>query len=324
MAVNLFIFNFKNHIMLKLFYKILLLFLAFILVDFLLGLVLDKAIDNSPDGRYYKAQYTIEKSKEDVVIFGSSSAERHYVPSIIEDSLKTTCWNAGRGNQNLPFWISMAEGVLNRYTPKLVILDIEPDYLSWSLSESYEPSAGMLRPFYKEHEEIRPMVNEVSKFEKYFIYSQLYAYNSSYYYLLRPYLVKGLDGKIEDKGWKSLIGHMSPTDASLNIVNSKNSLNEKTVKLFDKFITGFTEKGCPVFISISPNYKRIINNTSTLDYIRKMDNVFLVEYEDHATFINDHNNFKDEGHLNKEAAIKFTSMLTEKMKKMNAKSILNH
>ncbi|WP_117882579.1 hypothetical protein [Aureibaculum luteum] len=308
--------------MFKLFYKLVILFLAFILVDFLLGFTLDSIIDKSPDGRYFKAQYSLESSKEDIMIFGASRAECHIAPSIIEQSLKMTCWNAGRGNQTLPFWISMAEGILKRHTPKLAILDIEADYLSSGLSGSYEPSAGMLRPFYREHKEIRPMINKVSVFEQYFNYSKLYAYNSSYYYLLRPYLIKGLDGKLEDKGWKPVTGQMQPDNSTQTIIDTKRVLNKETVKLFNELISNFTKKGCPVFIVISPRYNEIIKNTSTLDYIRNMKNVYLVNFDDNIIFSKDYRNFRDESHLNKEAAIKFTNVLVEKMIRMNIDSIV--
>jgi hypothetical protein len=313
MAVSLFILNFRTSAMNKLIFKLILLFMAFIICDFLIGLGLDIIRDNSPDGRYYKAQYSLEKGKEDIVIFGASRAEVNIVPYIFEDSLKMTCWNTGRGNQTLPFWICMEQGILNRYTPKIAIVDIEAEYLSSDLSRSFEP-AGLLRPFYHRHKEIRPMINKISFFEQYLIYSNLYAYNSSYYYLMRPYLLKGLDGKKADKGWKSLNGQMSQIVSNPTTINSNKPLNNETVKLFNEFVLNLTIKGCQVFIVISPRFSEKIINTSTIEYIKNMKNVYLISFEDNKLFTENSRFYRDSEHLNMEGAVKLSSLIVKKIR----------
>jgi hypothetical protein len=302
--------------MIRLIKKLTYFFIAFVICDYIMGAGLDFIRDRSPDGRYYKAQYSLEKCKEDIIVFGASRAEVNIVPQIFEDSLKMTCWNTGRGNQTLPFWMCMEAGILNRYVPKIAIVDIEAEFLSADVTGSYV-AAGLLRPFYRKHKEIRPFLNKISLSERYFIYSSLYAYNSSYYYLLRPFILRGLDGKTEDKGWKARPGQMTPSKSNPVTISTSKALNNETIKLFNEFISDLTTKGCKVFIVISPRFNENIIGTSTVEYLLNMKNVSLVNFDDNKIFTDNCSFYRDPDHLNVEGAIKFSTLLVGKVRKVN-------
>lgn len=302
----------------KLFLKLILISISFVIIDYIIGLGLDIIRNNSSDGRYYKAQYSLERCKADIVIFGASRAEVNIVPSIFEDSMKMICWNTGRGGQSLPFWLCMEKGILIRYTPKIAVIDIEPEFLSFDLSYFYEP-VGFLRPFYRSHKEIRFILNNISLFEHFFVYSSLYTYNSSYYYLIRPYLFKNLDGKNTDKGWKPLIGQMTLSTPKPISINTFRKLNNETILLFNEFISNLSTKGCKVFVVISPRYNENVRNTSTIEYIKNMKNAFLCDFEDNKLFIENGRFYRDPDHLNVEGAIKFSNLLVNKIRKLNDK-----
>lgn len=297
----------------KLIKKILILIVLVVLADISLGFLLNKILLNSPDGRYYKANYTLNKAKEEVIIYGSSRAETNYAPHIIEDSLKLSCWNTGRGGQTLPFWYSMQEGVLKRYTPTITILNVEDNFLSGDLNdESYE-RAGFLRPFYYNNPETRPMIERISKSEKFLLNSKLYAYNSSFYYLLRPYLLENLDGKISDKGWKVKSGILKESNKNIKTIQTKEELNDETVKLFDMFISNIKEKGSEIYIVVSPNYGYNIESTSTIEYIKNIKNINFINFGNDSSFYENHLLFNDFEHLNRKGAIKFTEKLSSKI-----------
>jgi len=299
--------------MIRLLQKLILLFIAFVIIDYIIGLGLNIILNNSPDGRYFKALYSLEKSNEDIVIFGASCAETNIVPYVFEDSLKMTCWNSGRGGQLLPFFICIEQGMLNRYVPKIAVIDMGVEDLETDLSEFYE-KAGFLSPFYRKHKEIRPILNKISFFERYFMYSMLYAYNSSYYYLLRPYLFRGLDGKRGDKGWKPRTGQMPKIIPNPVIVNTSKKLNNETVSAFNEFVTGLSAKGCKVFVVIHPVFNEITTNTSTIENIKKMKNVDLLDFDDNKLIAENSLFFRDPGHLNIQGAIKFTTLLVNKIR----------
>jgi hypothetical protein len=300
--------------LIRLLKKLTFLLVGIIILDYFLGAGFDFIRDRSPDGRYYKIQYSLEECKEDIVIFGASRAEVNLVPRVFEDSLVMTCWNTGRGNQTLPFWMCMEEGILNRYTPKMAIIDLEPEYLSTDLNGTFV-TAGLLRPFYRKHKEIRPVLNKISALEKYLNISRLYSYNSSYYYLLRPFIFRGLDGKREDKGWKPRSGEMGQVTTNTVSLNTSKELNIETVKLFNEFVSKLSTRGCKVFIVVSPRFKENIVSTSTIEYLKKMGNVTIFSLEDNKIFTEDSIFYRDPDHLNIQGALKFSGLVASKIKK---------
>ncbi len=299
----------------KLFTKIGLILALLAVVDVLAGVALDKLRDHSPDGRYFKTKYSLEACREDVVVIGSSRGEINYVSQIIEDSLGLTCWNASRGGQGTPYFRAIQEGILTRYAPKVVILNIDDNDLE--TQPNYE-QAGVLRPFYQSHPEIRPILDETSTFEWLLMKSRLYAYNSSFYYLIRPYFIKGLDGKTTDKGWKPRLEKMSAEiGGDLEPEPPKVKLHPEAVALFDTLISKFREKGSQIFLVVSPNFGRTVGASSTIEYLKKTSQerrIPLFIYSNDTAFITKPELFVDPDHLNVEGAEIFTKHLIQQIK----------
>lgn len=287
------------------------------LCDRLAGLVLDWLRDHSPDGRYYKTSYSLKNCKEDLIIIGSSRGEQNYIPKIFEDSLGLGCWNASRGGQGLPYFRAIEEGILDRYTPKVVILNVDENDLV--APPDYE-IAGVLRPYYHSCPSIRPVLNKASSFEWLLMQSRLYEYNSSFYYLLRPYFIEGLDGKTSDKGWKPNSGKLHVEFAKkLEIANEidKDSLNKESVALIETFIKKIRQKGCQLIFVVSPNYGRSSDSSHTIQYLReksRKEDIPLFVYSSDTAFITKPDYFADPDHLNVEGAQLFTKDLVHKIR----------
>ncbi len=298
----------------KLFLRLVGLVIILAVLDQGVGLVLGIIRDHSPDGRYYKAKYTLETAEEDIIIIGSSRGERDYVPYLMEEAFGLSCWNASRGGQGLPYFRAMQEGILNRYKPKLVILNLEVDILEHT---PFYQQMGFMRAFYKKHQEIRPILNKISPNEKWKLSSNIYAYNSSYYYLLRPYLFPGLDGKNSDKGWKPSVGIWEDPGYAFEVVNTAKPLHETAVGELVSLVEGFIAKDIPLIFSIAPNYGERTEMTSSLHYIQdlaKKHDIPLFNFSSDTTFVTTAEYFIDIEHLNVEGAILFTSKLIECMK----------
>lgn len=299
----------------KLFTKIGIILALLAVCDVLAGVALDWLRDHSPDGRYFKTKYSLEACNEDIVVIGSSRGEINYVPQILEDSLGLSCWNAGRGGQGTPYFRAIQEGILARYAPKVVILNVDDNDLE--TRPNYE-HAGVLRPFYQSCPPIRPVLDETSTFEWLLLKSRLYAYNSSFYYLIRPYFVQGLDGKTSDKGWKPRLEKMSAEiGGTLEPEPPKAPLHPASVALFETLVHKFKEKGCQIFFVVSPNFGRSVGNSSAIEYLRqksKENNIPLFVYSNDTAFITKPGYFVDPEHLNVEGAEIFTKNLVRQMK----------
>ncbi len=294
--------------------KLIVLFLILLVFDQALGGLLDVIRDHAPDGRYYKATYSLNACDEDIIILGSSRGESNYAPYLIEDSLKMTCWNASRGGQGLTYFRCMEAGILKRYTPKWLILNIETDILEYPPLEEH---AGFLRPFYHKHPEIRPILNEISWSEPWLMKSRLYAYNSSFYYLMRPYLIKGLDGKSTDQGWKPLEQVLSDSHKeAIDIIDTNLPLNTDAVRGFEAFTHKILQTDCQLIFVVSPNYGEQVKRSSSLQYIKtfaEKNSIPLFDFSADPFLTTHPENFNDVQHLNRQGAIYFTNQLIAKL-----------
>lgn len=301
----------------KLIFKICFILAILALCDRLAGLALDWFRDHSPDGRYYKTSYSLKTCKEELIIIGSSRGEQNYVPKIFEDSLGLACWNASRGGQGLPYFRAIEEGILDRYTPKVVILNVDENDLA--SPPDYE-IAGILKPYYHSCPPIRPVLNKASNFEWLLMQSRLYEYNSSFYYLLRPYFIRGLDGETSDKGWKPNWGNIKAEltkKKEIEMETNKDSLNKEAVGLLETFVNKIRQRGCRLIFVVSPNYGRNSELSLTVKYLReksKKDNIPLFVYSSDTSFITNPDYFADPDHLNVTGAEIFTRDLVHKIK----------
>jgi hypothetical protein len=299
----------------KYLFRFFLLAVTLIISDVFGGILLTKILDSSPDGRYFKTIYTLDKSKEEIIVFGSSRAEANYVPAVFDQILEKKTWNAGRGGQGLPFWYSLFLGMKGRHIPEIAIINVENDFLrEGDNTESFE-RAGFLRPFYKTHPPLQKIINQISSAEPYLIKSDFYAFNSSYYYLIRPYFFKGVDGKIEDKGWKPLTGKMKINNLEIKSINDPHhKIDMEMEKMFLDFVGELTKKGCKVFVCISPDFGRKVIETSTINYLRSINEIKLIDYSAVEEFIVNPDLYKDKDHLNFNGAKKYSEAIANEIK----------
>ena len=66
----------------------------------------------------------IIRTKYDAYIFGASRASHHYDPSIIEDKLGLSCFNAGDDGKNATYQLGILQMLLKKHTPKLIVYEI--------------------------------------------------------------------------------------------------------------------------------------------------------------------------------------------------------
>ncbi len=302
--------------------KIVLLLLALNLVDFSIGFMLDFLRDHAPDGRYQKATYTLQKSNEDVLVLGSSKGESNFIPAVIDSSLGLTCWNASRGGQGLPYFQAVTQSVLSRHTPKLVLLNLEVDILSTPVE--YE-EAGFLRPYYTEVEPVRDVLNNISEMAWIYNRSRLYQYNSSFYYLLRPYLLHGLDGEIDQQGWKPRSGVITKPfkrDHLESLIDSKSLLPE-AVEILESITRNYKEHGSSLCFVISPDYGEITKYSASREKIlaiAKKNSIPVFDFSNKPDYASDEAIFVDIQHLNKEGALKFTSDILSQVRSAMTKN----
>ena len=292
-----------------------LLLLGFVYVlDLLVGNVLRYFYFKEEAGREYRATYAMEKTKADVLIFGASRAYRSYVPDIIEDSLKLSCYNTGMHGQSILYSYATLKVILKRYTPKVIILDLVPDELKIS-QDSYDRLAFLL-PYYKEHKEIRPIINLKSPFEKYKLLSSIYPFNSELIVIAGGNLNFIKKGYVDMKGYKPETGvYNRPIET---ITPQPYPVDSVKISYYRSFIRECQQAGIKLFIVYAPTFVKYTETDYTVSVIKqiaKEENAWFADYTNHPYFISHPELFSDHVHLNGSGAETFTPMIMHEIKK---------
>lgn len=92
-------------------------------LDFVLGKAAEHYFFKTYDGDTGGAVNGLLAKKSDVVVFGSSRAESHYVPDVLSASWGVSAFNAGFKGSNIIYDYGVLQLVLEAYAPKLIIYD---------------------------------------------------------------------------------------------------------------------------------------------------------------------------------------------------------
>lgn len=300
-----------------------------LVLDRIIGYGLKTVYFNQKAGQFSQTTYAIDSASQDVMVFGSSRAVRHYSTPILSKGLGLSCYNSGRDGQMIPYSTAVEEVTLNRHKPKLIILDINPWELAVNPSK-YE-KLTILLPYGTKHPELVDYISEVSTFERYKLVSWVYPYNSSIFILATNALF-ARSVKKDENGYLPLDGVMTPAYLAeykakmearyQKIKVKKEEAEPKGVAYFKRFLDNTAKYNIKTMVVISPT---ILNNPFQLDnqtlerglvedIAKKYPNVTFVDYSKDARFNYHPEKFSDEFHLNRYGSEEFTTSLVAYIK----------
>ncbi|MFT4643726.1 MAG: hypothetical protein ACI8ZX_000119 [Planctomycetota bacterium] len=296
-------------------------FILFVfLIDVLAGKIFfqleNKALKNSPFAMV--SEYTMWEVDKEVILIGASETTHGLVPSVLQDSLDMSVYNCGKDGYRFHYQSSMIDGILKRYSPKLIIWSVSSSFLSRP-SENDIDRLSNLNVFYHNNDYIKRIINNnKGPYENYKLNSQLYTYNSR----LMPYLYKIIsnDYSFEKGGFAPLInkGNVYPEKQYSNI---EDNLDNEVAELFTITLEKLKAAGTKVVLLFPPRLQ-ISNFKSTTQYnelkriAEKFDTPIIDKFYNHKDFINDSTMFKDIGHLNKTGAHKFSGLISSELKNL--------
>ena len=275
--------------------KIFVFILCLILLDFLVGKALEHFYFTQKSGKLHNVTIALEQQTCEVLIFGSSRAMHHYDPEIITDTLGLSCYNIGYDGQSIMYCNGVLDVILERYTPKMIVLDINP--------MDFEETAGaydllyVLNPYAKRHPVLWNTLSLKTTAEKIKHLSSIYPYNS----MILRIAAGNIPGKrkdTSDNGFTAQEGTWP--DIAKSEFYPAVTLDMNKIDAFNSFCLKCSENNIKLYVVVSPMYKLVENTSSTIDYLIQKcstSNILFIDY----TSVNKYANnayFLDPDHLN--------------------------
>jgi hypothetical protein len=303
----------------KMFFIRLFVFISIIcLLDFTIGSILNYYYFKQLSGYEYRSIYSFEKTKAEILIFGSSTANSHYYPPIFEKRLSMSCYNTGRDGTSIYYDYAVLRSVLKRYTPKIIILDFNSNY---DKSQGSYDRISALLPFYQKHPEIHDIVNLKSSWENIKLLLKIYPYNSLVFSILAGNSELNRQRTLDIKGfmqsskvWNEPIKTVSQ--------RSYHDLDSTKVKIYESFIRECVASNIRLYVVCSPSYFKynsLPNDILMGKQIAEKYNIDFFNYLQDTALINHNKYFQDPYHMNTEGAKIFTNMVINLIMRDNKK-----
>jgi hypothetical protein len=283
----------------------------FSVVDLVVGYGIKTINEGVEKGDYGRNNYIMkEMTGKDILVFGSSRAIHHYDPHILSDSLGLSCFNCGEDGMGIILSYSRLKAVLKRYTPKVVVYDIE---ISYDLAKDDNARyLGKLNLFYPDYD-LEQVYNDVSTTEKYKMISHLYRYNSQ----LVDIFIQRISSYPEyarDATFFPLMGklnYMPETPRSCEI-----EVDSLKVKYLNMFISKCEDNKIKLFFTVSPKF--LIQHDCELSILKRISaqrHIQLLSHYNDTTFTLHKELFVDPVHLNSEGSCQYTKVISSEIKK---------
>lgn len=279
-------------------------------MDLITGNALRHFYFKSGYGSNYHLTYSMDSTRADVIILGSSRAHEHYVSNIIENNLNLTCFNTGMDGNYLLNSYAVYKSIVKRYTPQIVLMDIDPGEL-FAGSGGYDELVSLL-PYYKEKKEIRSIINLRSRFERIKVISNIYPFNSTLLTIIQGVLKK--ESINELKGFLPLYGNLPDTTISYKQEEGKD-IDAIKMKVLEEIASDCKAKHIQLILIQSPRYATVDQKKSILlmKNLEIRQNVEFWNYVNDTMFLKPEY-FKDVLHLNDVGANRFTQTISERLR----------
>jgi hypothetical protein len=287
-----------------------------LIIDFFLGTIAQYLFFKQSSGKYARITYSLEKANEDILIFGNSHANRHYIPAIFQEKLNLSCYNAGVQGQEILFHSTIEEIITNRTKPKIIILNIDKDKL-FKAPDSYDRLSDLYPYYSKYSNSIKPTLKLISQFEYLKMSLKSYRYNSTIVHIVKYFL----NPQLTQSGYIPLSGKMTqsvvPAHSSIN--NQKNEpLNENIdinfVNALNRFIQIAKRNDINLIFVASPTINGLNASYKSGELFKEIiekNSINFIDFSNDARFIGKYELFHDESHLNNEGARLFSELLSD-------------
>lgn len=298
----------------KLILHIFIFFAIVFVVDFLFGCGCRYLNSHSKGGDTKSLYHIAKECNEDVIIFGSSRAVHHYVPDILSDSLGLSVFNGGKNGNGILFLYSCLNMIIERYTPKMIIYDISGYDI---VKDDYSKYLGLQKRFYDDPK-VSVYIDEIFPDEKLKLKSNLYRYNGSWIQLISDFVHPQQNAS--NGGYIPYCQTMM-YEPELTLPSKPVEWDPLKKNIFERFCCLCRENDIELVVALSPFYKaqNSIEYQQVIQFCQSHNLNIIDSYSD-TIVSNDMSNFMDSYHLNDKGARIYSSLFSQKIKRLNTKS----
>jgi len=291
--------------------------------DFLVGGLLKHFYFSQKSGLLYRTTYSMDSTNAEMLVFGSSRANHHYVPEIFEGELDVSFYNTGRDGNFILYNYAIFKTILDRYNPKIVIFDINPSELNYSIT-SYDRLSNLL-PYISQNNSITEIIQYRSPFEKIKLLSSIYPYNSLLTTIFIGNLTVNKSRKADVKGYVPIFKQKSDIQPKVfdtllcNLDTLKINCLEKVLRLCRQHDVQLIFVQSPSLISYTYN----VAEKYLQSFIAQNKGIYL-NYNNDSFFLSNPRYFADASHLNDSGARRFSELLVEQLYPIIYPTIKDH
>lgn len=289
--------------------KVILIILFARVFDFGVGRFLRTQYFKAPVGKLYRTTYSLEKTHEELLVFGSSRAYSHYFPDILEKELKMSYYNVGHDAASIMYSRALLKGILRRYKPRAIILDIRYDDLEIK-KMNYDMLSALL-PYYQTHPEIRDILLLRSRFEAIKLLSQIYPFNSHLLSILTAKLKNNAIRWVDKKGYSNN-NNKWKFGLKLEDLSNRNNIDPVAVQNLIEFIQDIKKSDIKLLVVMSPYYRVFKGQSKSMMLIKTICDeygIYFLNYSQLEKYLFNPELIFDPNHLNQFGAIQFTEDL---------------
>jgi hypothetical protein len=297
---------FQRYVLIRVVAFLLLLFV----LDIAVGNILRKAYFSQKYGVLSRITYAIDKTKAEGLVMGSSRASHHFITDSLTSFKKLPFYNMGKDGQSIFYHYAMLKCVLERYTPKIIVLDLLNDEL-YNKSESYDRLSELL-PYCRDHAALSFVEPLRGPFEKYKMTSQIYPFNSLLISIASGNSSISKNRFVEHNGYLPLFGEFQG-ELEESQPTIEKEIDPHKLAIYNLFIKDCKAHKIKLYITISPYLKLLPENSSTklIENIARKNDVPFYNFSNDGHFVQHRKFFWDPGHLNNEGALLFTKLISQ-------------
>ncbi len=294
--------------------KLVLMAIALVLMDRSAGALAQYLFLRTTDGDTGEQVNGLLTSRAPVVVFGSSRAESHYVPEVLESELGVKVFNGGYKGSNALYDYGVQQLTFRKFLPRVVIYDFSAVAVARSDADPFE----RLEPLYPFHDDpaIWSMISERGTLQRTLFLSHLYPYNSKLHSLILFNIIKNRPGA--SQGYVPQDSVM-PDRAPGTLNWTERRYDPRLVTALRELLESAANRGSRVIVVISPHYSLGSYDIPTeIQSVLDRYGIPVLDFNGPAfTQFLDHHLYRDESHLNDTGARLFSRVLGGKIASMD-------